>query len=211
MATHTSEFYFDRFAEFLNVTLAENIARCQLGLNKVQKVRIHLDNDMIWPKSVKVILDNELVANSSNPLNDDASHDIKYMYQTPSNIPKYAQKADQVTDEFIKKAKAIDPEFYRDSWSLRMDGCLPVILKEFAYRNICKNLAAQLKHQGVELSDDFEVQFHNGENYLSYNYDNLIQHAKQQIQFYLSNPKVKQLAAEQCFKHSANQQWFKAL
>lgn len=208
MAKSTLNYHFDRFAEFLNVTLAENIARCQLGLNKVNKVRIYLDKDMIWPKSYKVILDNELVAPGLTKQNSDASYDIHYLYATPSNIPKYLKRSDHTVSAFIEKAKSIDPEFYADSWSLTMSGCLPVILKEFAFRSVTQNLAKQLKHQGIDLSEAFEVQFHDGENFLSFSYDNLRQHLKQQIQFYLSDARVKKLASEICFKHPENQRWF---
>ena len=211
MAKSTLDYHFDRFAEFLNVTLAENIARCQLGLNKIHKVRVYLDKDMVWPKNFKVILDNELVASAPSLANDDASYKINYLYDCPSNIAKYTEHSDKVTSPFITKAKEVDSEFYSDAWSLKMEGCIPSILKDLAFRNVCRNLPSQLKHQGIELSEDFEVQFHDGENFLSFSYDQLTQQLKQQIQFYLNNDQVKQLATTSCFKHSENQRWFTQL
>jgi len=208
MVKPTLDYHFDRFAEFLNVTLAENISRCHLGLNKIHKVRIYLNKEMIWPQNFKAILDNELVAPAQSEPNQDASFKIHYLYYCPSNISKYVENSDKVTMPFIEKAKAIDPAFYSDAWSMKMDGCIPSILKAFAFRNISRNLSKQLKHQGVELTHDFEVQFYDGENYLSFSYDNLLQHLKQQIQFYLSNDKVKNMVAQSCFKHIENQKWF---
>ncbi|GAA6134273.1 hypothetical protein NBRC116188_10620 [Oceaniserpentilla sp. 4NH20-0058] len=211
MANTKLEYHFDRFAEFLNVTLAENIARCQLGLNKVHKIRIYLDKDKVWPKSYKVILDNELVANGNTSQNPDASYDIQYQYAIPSNIPKYLKRTDHCMSEFINKAKSIDPEFYGEAWSLSMHSCIPFILKEFAFRNVSQNLSKQLTYQGVALSPSFEVQFYDGENFLSFSYDSLVQQLKQQIQFYLTDPNVKALTAQSCFKHPDNQSWFLSL
>ncbi|NVK36583.1 MAG: hypothetical protein HWE18_01540 [Gammaproteobacteria bacterium] len=213
MANPKVHYDFDRFAEFLCVTLAENTARCQLGLNKVQKVRIFTHSDQLWPVSFKVILDNELVAPPHPSLkpNQDASYDIQYYYRCPSSIPVSASEAQRITDPFILQAKALDAEFYADAWSFNMPGCLPYLLKDMAFRNVSRNLARQLKHQGIEISDDFSVQFHNGENFLSFNYDSLVQQIQQQIQFYLSHSNVKQLAADMCFAHAVNKQWFMGL
>lgn len=208
MANTKLEYHFDRFAEFLNVTLAENIARCQLGLNKIHKVRIYLSKDKIWPSDLKVILDNELVATTSSEVHPDASSKIQYLYRSPSNIAKYSENASKVTTSFIEQAKALDKEFYNDAWSFNIGGCIPSLLTEFAFRNVTRNLAKQLKHQGIELSDDFAVQFHDGENFLSFSYDSLVQQLQQQIQFYLTDPNVKALAAKSCFKHPENQRWF---
>lgn len=213
MANPKVHYDFDRFAEFLCVTLAENAARCQLGLNKVQKIRVFTHADRLWPVSFKVILDNELVApaHPSFKHNQDASYDINYYYRCPSSIPMLASESHRITDPFVMQAKALDSEFYADAWLLNMPGCLPYLLKDMAFRNVSRSLARQLQHQGIDISNDFSVQFHDGENFLSFNYDNLVQQIQQQIQFYLSNDKVKQLAADMCFKHPANKQWFMSL
>lgn len=202
---------FDRFAEYLSVTLAENTARCQLGLNKIQKIRIYTSADKLWPTSFKVILENELVAPCAGEANDDASYNIQYMYRCPSDIPLEAAQAGPIAQSFIEKAKQLDGDFYSDAWSFSMPGCLPFLLKEMAYRNVTFTLARQLQHQGIEITDDFSMQFHDGDNFLSFNYDNLVQQISQQIQFYLSNPSVKQLACDVCFKHPQNKQWFMSL
>ena len=208
MANPNAHYDFDRFAEYLCVTLAENTARCQQGLNKIHKIRIYTSNDKLWPINFKVILDNELIAPMSSPTNDDASHDIQYFYRCPSSIPFEASAADRITAPFIDQAKQLDPDFYSDAWSFKTADTLPSLLKNLAYRNVTHNLAKQLQHQGIDISPDFSVQFHDGDNYLSFNYDNITQQISQQIHFYLNNAKVKQLACDICFKHTQNKQWF---
>jgi hypothetical protein len=213
MANPNTHYDFDRFAEYLCVTLAENTARCQLGFNKIQKVRVYTSPDKLWPTSFKVLLENELVApiEPHCDTNQDASYDIEYAYRCPSAIPFEATQSDNITAPFIEQAKQQDSDFYSDAWSFNMPGCIPFLLKEIAYRNVTQNLARQLQHQGIAITDDFSVQFHDGENFLSFNYDNLTQQISQQIQFYLSNHQVKQLACDLCFKHSENKQWFMGL
>lgn len=213
MAHPTAHYDFDRFAEFLCVTLAENTARCQLGLNKIQKIRVYTHPDKLWPTSFKVILENELVAAapSDTQISKDAAHNIQYMYRCPSSIPYAASEANRITEPFIQLAKQHDDEFYADAWLFNMPGCLPYLLKELALRNVTLNLARQLQHQGIAITDDFSVQFYDGENYLSFNYDNLIQQIKQQMNFYLNNAAVKQLACDTCFHHGHNKQWFMSL
>ena len=213
MANLNPHYDFDRFAEYLCVTLADNVARCELGLNKVHKVRVYTSTSTLWPTSFKALLENELVA----PLhphvgaNQDASYDIEYRYRCPSAIPFKAQQASSITSPFIEQAKKVDNDFYTDAWSLSLPGCIPYLLKQMAYRNVTQNLAKQLQHQGVEITEDFSVQFHDGENFLSFNYDNLTQQISQQIQFYLSDSKVKQIASDVCFKYPQNKQWFMSL
>lgn len=211
MATPNAHYDFDRFAEYLCVTLAENTARCQLGSSKVKKVRIYTTTDKLWPTRFKVILDNELIAPVHSPINEDASHDIQYIYRCPSSIPFESSAARRITDPFIEQAKQIDTDFYRDAWSLNIPGCIPFLLREMAFRNVTRNLAKQLQHQGIDMTEDFSVQFHDGENYLSFNYDNITQQISQQINFYLNNPKVKEHAANISFKHPQNRQWFMRL
>lgn len=210
MANPKAHYDFDRFAEFLCVTLAENVSRCHLGLNKIQKIRIYTSKDKLWPVSFKVILENELVAttNSNSQANEIGGNDIDYLYRCPSSIPFEANQAERITNPFIEDAKLLDNEFYRDSWSFSMDGCLPYLLKDMAFRSVTQGLAGQLTHQGLALTEDFSVQFHDGENFLSFNYDNLVQQIKQQIRFYLNHPAVKQLATDTCFKHAHNKDWF---
>ena len=211
MATPNAHYDFDRFAEYLCVTLAENTARCQLGSSHVKKIRIYTDQDKLWPTRFKVILDNELIAPVHSPLNEDASHDIQYIYRCPSSIPFESSAANRITDPFIEQAKQLDSDFYRDAWSFNMPGCIPFLLKEIAFRNVTLNLAKQLQHQGIDMTEDFSVQFHDGENYLSFNYDNITQQISQQMHFYLNNPKVKEQAANISFKHPQNKQWFMSL
>ena len=210
MANLNTHYDFDRFSEYLCVTFAENAARCQVGLNKIQRMRIYTRADALWPTSFKVLLDNELVAPMQNGMaaNQDASYDIQYIYRCPSSIPFIASEANRITDPFIGQARQQDADFYKDAWSFNISGCLPFLLKEMAYRNVTLNLASQLQHLGIEITEDFSVQFHDGENFVSFNYDNLTQQIGQQIQFYLTHDKVKQLAADICFKHTQNKQWF---
>ncbi|MGR6871659.1 hypothetical protein ACU6U9_15325 [Pseudomonas sp. HK3] len=211
MANLNAHYDFDRFAEYLCVTLADNAARCEHGLNKIQKIRVYTSKDKLWPTRFKVILDNELIASMQTHVNDDASHNIQYRYRCPSSIPFEANAGSRITNLFIEQAKSLDADFYREAWSFNIPGCLPFLLKELAYRNVTQNLAKQLQHQGIHTTDDFSVQFHDGENFLSFNYGNIAQQITQQIHFYLTDPKVKQLATDISFKHPQNKQWFMGL
>ena len=62
MATPSKNYVFDQWAEFLTVTICENISRCLLGQSKVKKVRLTLSEQSNWPVKFKVILDNELMS-----------------------------------------------------------------------------------------------------------------------------------------------------
>lgn len=209
----TSQYYhFDLWAEFLTVTIAENIAHCQLADNRIKKVRINLSDHAHWPTAFKVILENNLIA----PLNDkeanlDASHDIEYLYQCPSNIPFGKNIADPVSKLFIKTAKKHEANFLTDSWSLNNDSSIPALLKQLAFRSVSRILNYQLQSKGIRMSEDFTVQFFDGENYLSFPYDSLRQALIDQIQFYLGNEQIKDVVIKYCFKHSHNQKWFKQL
>lgn len=203
-------YHFDLWAEFLTVTLAENISRCQLGLNKVKKVRLSLADKQNWPCHFKVILDNERVAqyNHHKTPHSDASYDIDYMYKSPSDIPNGHSIDDIVAKHFIPKALKQDDAFFADAWSLTTSGCIPHLLKLLAFRSVSKMMEKQLNHQGVDLTDDFSVQFYDGENYLSFSYDAIKQDLSRQVQFYMGNLEVKKLATKICFKHKTNQEWF---
>lgn len=212
MANSSPAYHFDSWAEFLTVTLAENVSRCQLGLNQVKKVRLSLAHKQNWPCHFKVILDNERVAqyNQHTP-HSDASYDINYLYKSPSDIPNGHSIEDRVAKQFIPKALKEDDAFFADAWSLTSPGCIPYLLKLLAFRSASKMMSKQLSHQGVELTEDFSVQFYDGDNYLSFSYDAIKQELSRQIQFYMGNSGVKKMASQICFKHKINQDWFMSL
>lgn len=209
MAKSFPSYHFDAWAEFLTVTLAENISRCQLGLNKVKKVRLSLMEKQNWPCHFKVILDNELVAPYSHKqAHSDASYDIDYIYKSPCDIPNGHAIDDIVAKKFIPKALEKDNAFFADAWSLTTSGCIPFLLRQLAFRSVSKLLSKQLENQGVELDPDFAVQFYDGDNYQSFPYDSIKQELTRQMQFYMGNSDVKRLASEICFKHKVNREWF---
>jgi len=207
-------YHFDRWAEFLAVTLAENIARCVISQSPVQKVRVQLDRQQNWPVGFKVILENTLLAKQPNQrtLEDDPTvNAIDYYYRCPSQLPRGKDAADTVAEQFIPAAQKWDDAFYPDAWSLKIDDCIPALLRSMALRSLARLLPQQLRHQGVDLSHNFSVQFYDGENFLSFFYDAITEDLKRQIGFYLGDTRVFAEATQLCFKHEENKRWFKSL
>ncbi len=213
MAKHAPMYDFDRWAEYLTVTLAENCARCHLGANSIKKIHVNLSNRIYYPPSYKVILSNELIAqcNGNKQANSDASYPIDYYYQSPSKIAFNSHQPDPVAKMFIKQACSLDKTFYGDGWSLNLPSSIPFLLMQLALRSVSKLLPKQLNHQGVELSEDFSVQFYDGSNYLSFYYETLKQDLNSQVNLYLSDKRIKTLASAMCFKHMENRRWFMGL
>lgn len=205
-------YHFDAWAEYLAVTLAENIARCDLGSAKLQKLRININPDTLWPQRYKALLDNHLVAHHPKQPNDhdDGSLDIQFYYRNPCYIPNSVP--DMVGQQFIKKAKQWQPDFYDDAWTLKQNGDgIPALLAQMGLRSLSKILPKQLEHQGIGLTKDFEVQFYDGSNYKSFYYDALLNQLKQSMNLYMHSDDGKKLAAKLCFKRKVNQDWFLSL
>lgn len=210
MATQQACYNFDCWAENLTTNLAENIARCQLGQNKIEKVRVNLRNLHYWPETFKVILDNSLMAqcNAHKPVLEDNSYLIDYIYPTPCKVPRTASEADPAGAGFYSKGKKLDANFYKDGWTLKEGGSIASILRRLALRSCARLLAKQLQHQGVEISDQFNVQFHDENNYLIFSYEGLKQELKLQMDLYAVNPNIRKLASQIYFKHAENRKWF---
>jgi hypothetical protein len=212
MANLAHNYHFDEWAEFLTVTLADNISRCQLGHNKIKKVRLTLHEQSNWPVTFKVILDNELIAAYPNKQAlHDGSYGIDHLYNTPSAIPYGSNETDLAAKLFINQAKQLDPNFLSDNWSLRNKHSIPALMRQLAFRSMCSLMPIQLKHQGIDLSEDFSLQFFDGSNYLSFSYDAIKQAILEQSSYYLGNNAIKEAAANTCFKHNHNKSWFMQL
>lgn len=213
MTAQKAGYHFDHWAEHLTINLAENIARCHLGQNKVERVRINLNQLHNWPESFKVILDNNLVAkcNAHKPTLEDNSYGIDYIYPPSSKIPRAVSDKDSIASQFYTQSKRLDANFYQDGWSLKVGNSISAILRRFALRSCARLLAKQLQHQGVEISEQFNVQFHNEENYLIFSYEGLKQELKLQMALYALNPAIRKLASELYFKHGENRKWFMGL
>lgn len=207
-------YHFDRWAEFLAVTLAENIARCSISQSPIHKVRIQLSHDQYWPIGYKAVLENGLVAKQAHQLtieSDDSVNAVEYFYRCPTQLPKTKAVSDTVAEQFIPAAKKWDDAFYDDAWSLKLGDCIPALLLQLSFRSVVKLLPQQLKHQGLDISEDFSVQYYDGENFLSFIYDSVVDQLKRQIGFYLGDERVFNEALNLCFKHEENKKWFKQL
>jgi hypothetical protein len=212
MASTSNNYHFDLWAEYLTVTLSENVAHCQLGSSKIKTIRITLSDQLNYPKAFKVILDNGLVAESKHQTpNSDHIYEIDYLYQSPCLIPFGKNITDPIAKHFCSAAKKINSDFLSDNWSLNNSKSIPSILRQLALRNISRIIAVQLRNQGIQMSDDFSLQYFDGSNYLSLSYDALRSDLVEQIQFYFKNSKIKKQAADLCFKHSNNKAWFNSL
>jgi len=210
--SHKASYGFDTFAEYLAVTLAENIVRCSIGSNAVKRVRLGFQPEFHWPVTLKVILENDLVVTA--PLTqpkEDGSFSIDYMYRCSALIPNSKQVEDKVAERFLTGAKKIDSDFYDDAWSLTIPGCVPSLMLKLAFRNLQSSLVHELKNKGVRLTPDFNVLFFNGNDYEIYSYDGIKQEIIRQIGFYLTDIKVKALAADCCFNHVQNREWLEQL
>jgi hypothetical protein len=212
MAKTLNNYHFDLWAEYLTVTLSTNIARCHLGNSQVKTIRIILSDALNYPESFKVILDNGLIAASTHEkLNSDHIYEIDYLYQSPCLIPFGKNISDPVAKHFSSEAKKIDSDFLTNNWSLNNSKSIPSILRLFALRGVSQMLHKQISHQGINMTDDFSVQFFDGSNYLSLSYDALRSDLVEQMQFYFKNSKIKSQAADLCFKHTNNKKWFNSI
>ncbi len=211
MANQTYD--FDRWAEYLTVTVAENASRCDLGHNQVKKIQLNFNDQSLNPIGFKVTLSNELIAryNKHKQSNEDASYPIDYNYQSPSSIALHGNTQDSTGKSFIQQATRLDNSFYGEGWALQLPGSIPNLLMQLSLRSAALMLAKQLKHQGVELSEDFSVQFFKGGNYLSFFYEPISVALRAQVALYLRDKRIKTLASEMCFKHAENRKWFMGL
>ena len=213
MANKVPCYHFDNWAEYLTLTLAENIARCHLGHNSVEKVKISLKKDDNWPVNFKVILDNNLVApcNAHKQANGDASYAIDYIYSPQSKIPHHPKEKDPAGQLMAKNAKALDKGFYEDAWVLEDANGIASLLRKLALRSTTRLLNKQLHQQGVDISDQFSVQYRDEDNYLSFSYEGIKQDLTQLLSLYGNNKEVKKLAAQLYFKRPENRAWFMRL
>lgn len=210
--SHHASYAFDTFAEYLSVTLAENIARCPLGTNRVKKIRLGFQPEYHWPVTMKVILENDLVVSrAQSQAKEDGSFAIDYMFHCSALIPNSKQVDDKVAQRFLTGAKKIDPDFYEDAWSLTIPGCIPSLILKLAFRNLQRSLPNQLRSKGIDLTPEFNVLFFNGRDYEIYTYDGIKQEIIRQMGFYLTDNKVKALAADCCFSHVDNRDWLEQL
>jgi len=213
MANKVPCYHFDNWAEYLTLTLAENIARCHLGRNSVEKVKISVKRADNWPADFKVILDNNLVApcNAHKQANGDASYAIDYVYPPNSKIPRQAKEIDPAGELMAKNARALDKAFYADAWLLEDTNGIASLLGKLALRSTAKLLNKQLHHQGVDLSEQFSVQYRDEDNYLSFSYEGIKQELTQLLKLYGNNKEIRKLAAQLYFKRPENRAWFMRL
>jgi hypothetical protein len=204
---------FDRWAEYLTVTVAENTARCDRGHNKVKKIQLNFNEQSPNPLDFKVTLSNELIARNSSHTqsNEDSSYPIDYSYQNPSSIALHGNAQDSTGKTFIQQATKLDNNFYGEGWALQLPGSIPNLLIQLSLRSTALMLPKQLEHLGVTLSDDFSVQFFKEGNYLSFFYEPLTSALRAQAALYLGNKRIKTLASGICFKHAKNRKWFMGL
>jgi len=204
-------YHFDLWAEYLAVSLVENILRCQIG-QPVKKIRITFSKSNYWPIKFKVILDNELIAPFEDKTADkDGSYEIEYNFQSPSSIPFGKNVNDPTAKQFIEKAKNLDPNFLKDSWDLEQIGSIPDLLLKLSFRSAIKLIPTLLNKKGLMVSEDLAVQFFDGENYLSFSYDAIRHALVEQSNLYLANKHVRALCSQTCFKHEHNIKWLAAL
>jgi len=213
MANKVPYYHFDNWAEYLTLTLAENIARCHLGRNSVEKVKISVKKADNWPVDFKVILDNNLVApcNAHKQANVDASYAIDYIYTPNSKIPHLAKGIDHAGELMTKNARVLDKAFYADAWVLEGTNGIASLLRKLALRSTAKLLNKQLHHQGVDISEQFSVQYRDEDNYLSFSYEGIKQELTQLLKLYGNNKEIKKLAAQLYFKRPENRAWFMRL
>lgn len=209
-------YWFDRWAEYLTVTVAENIARCTLASGPIQKVRIYLTPSLFRPAGFKVFTANGLIIGSTRHASmsgaaDSSTLELSYYYKSPCSIPAVPDVEDITAQSFITQAKEYDEHFYSDAWSLSHSEGIPALLRKLAFRSVSKLLPQQLHHQGIDLADELEVQFHDGENYRSFAYDAISAQLSRQIGFYLGDDRVFRMATETCLMRSENRHWFKTL
>jgi len=210
MATQAN-YHFDHWAEYLAVTLAANITDCDLAHQPIEKLRLNIHPQTYWPLNYKVMLKNHLVASNHNINHQNGSSPVLFPYKNPSFIPADPKTRDPVALGFLKSVNKWQTDFYDTAWNLNQHDSIPGLVRQMALRSLSKVVTAQLKHQGFELDAHFEVQFFDGQNYKTFYYDHLVNELERCIALYLTHEKSRQLAANVCFKHKKNRDWFLSL
>ena len=207
MATRAN-YHFDLWAEYLAVTLTSNLANYDLAENQLEKLRLYIDPQTQWPVRFKAVLHNHLVVSNAQSNHQDGSTHIQYLYRNPCFIPSNTHTKDPVAHHVLNTVSKWQPDFYANAWNLAERDSIPTLIRQLALRSFVKVLTAQLKYQGIELHENFDVQFFDGLNYKTFYYDSLVNELKDKSVLYLTHEKSKQLAADVCFKHKQNKLWF---
>lgn len=204
-------YHFDTWSEYLTVTLGENIRQCQPN-QPIKKIRIALSKENHWPDKFKVILDSELIATSpEQPVDSSGYQSIDYLYRNPSSIPFGKNVTDPTAKDFIQQAQEMNPDFFADAWDLKNPYSMPALLLQLAFRKVIHTLPLQLQTLNIQTSNDLEIQFFDGINFLSFSYDAIRHSIQEQKELYFTHKEIQSLAVATCFKHAHNIKWLSAI
>lgn len=214
MAEQLRTYWYDRWVEYMSVTLAANIASCQSN-QPLAKLRLEYSPGSLLPDCFKGIFANGLLLHSDGhqPLsqNENNVYRLNTVYINPCEIPQQFNAQDIARENFVKKALRADPVFYEYAFNFSRPDNVPALLLHMALHSLVKITPAVLRKHGIALSDDFQVQIFDGKNFMSF-YDGTDQaQLRQQLSLYFRNDQVFKLLNQLCFYRRENQSWLQSL
>jgi hypothetical protein len=213
-------YWFDAWVERVSVQLAENIAQQQPGKAKLTKLRLLFSEGSVWPDLYECFWDNASSSTEPHEYRPDPAkfphrffiRRSHHQYEQDLSIPHRHHQADPVADLFLSNACAWDKDFYADSWSIWIPGCLPRLLLDMSVMQVEYVLPTALANEGIlcKKAWQFEILDSQGKQ-IQYSQASIITQLKEQLNFYFQTDKVFALACALCFERDENKDWFNQL
>jgi hypothetical protein len=199
MAEQLRTYWYDRWVEYMALTLAENVASCLMHNQPLAKLRLEYSPGSLLPDCFKGIYSNGLLLQSTHHLllspQEANVYRLHTPYQNPCELPQMKDAPDLARDNFVKKALRADPVFYEYAFNFSRADITPQVLQE----------------HGIDLSDDFQVQIFDGKNFMSFYNGTAQAQLKQQLALYFRDNQVFKLLNQLCFYRRENQSWLQGL
>lgn len=215
MAEQLRTYWYDRWVEYMALTLAENVASCLMHNQPLAKLRLEYSPGSLLPDCFKGIYSNGLLLQSTHHrlLNgQDANvYHLHTPYKNPCELPQMKNGPDLARDNFVKKALRADPVFYEYAFNFSREDNVPALLLHMALHSLVKITPQVLREHGIDLTDDFQVQIFDGKNFLSFYAGTAQAQLKQQLALYFRDNQVFKLLNQLCFYRRENQSWLQSL
>lgn len=215
MAEQLRTYWYDRWVEYMAVTLAANLTYCQSSNQPLAKLRLEYSPGSLLPDCFKGIYANGLLLQSNQHKTlgkgENSVYQLNQVYENPCELPAKMDSRDIARENFVKKALRADPVFYEYAFNFSRPDNVPALLLHMALHSLVKITPEVLRKKGIQLSDDFQVQIFDGKNFMSF-YDGTDQaQLRQQLSLYFRNDQVFKLLNQLCFYRRENQSWLQSL
>lgn len=213
-------YWFDAWVEKVSIQLAENISEQQPKSAKLSKLRLIFSEGSVWPDLYEVFWDKAPSLTEPHEYRPDPSHFPHRFFIRRSkdqevhdlSIPHRHHEADPVADFFLKNACDWDPDFYEDSWSIWIPGCLPRLLLDISVIQVGIVLPTALANKNILCKKNWRYEVLDSRGKLiEYSIEKIQEQLKEQLNYYFQTDKVFALASALCFEREENKSWFDQL